>query len=68
MFPCEMQEQATRPTLAIRFRAPVQELPKHFERVYGTIIQYLGELDEEHTVPAFAAYYNLVLSHSGIDG
>jgi effector-binding domain-containing protein len=67
MFPCEIQEQATLPTLAIRFKAPVQELPKHFERVYGAIIRYLGELNEEHTGAAFAAYYNMDMQNLDIE-
>ncbi len=59
MYPCELQEQAARHALSIRFRSAVQDLPAHFERVYGSIMQYLGALGEEHTGAAFAAYYNM---------
>jgi effector-binding domain-containing protein len=67
MFPCKLQEEPTRPTLSIRFRAPVHELPKHFTRVYTAIMQYLGELGEEHAGPAFAIYNNMDMENLDIE-
>lgn len=67
MFPCDLQEHPSRPTLTIRFRAPVQELPQHFGRIYQTIIQYLEELGEEHAGPAFAIYYNTDMQNLDIE-
>ncbi len=67
MFPCELKEQAVRPTLSIRFQSPVQELPQHFGRVYGTIIKYLEALGEQHTDAAFAAYYNMDMQNLDIE-
>jgi effector-binding domain-containing protein len=59
MFSCEIQEQPTRPTLSIRFRSPVGELPKHFERIYTIIGKYIEEQDGEHAGAAFSIYYNM---------
>jgi effector-binding domain-containing protein len=67
MYPCEIKEQPARHTLSIRFRSPVQDLPKHFGRVYGAILEYLGALGEPHTGAAFAAYYNLDMQNLDIE-
>lgn len=67
MFPCEIKQQADQPTLSIRFRAPVQELPQHFGRIYGAIMQYLGTLGEPHAGGAFAAYYNMDMQNLDIE-
>jgi effector-binding domain-containing protein len=67
MFPCELKEQAAQPTLSIRFRAPVQELPQHFGRIYGAIGAYLEALGEHHTGGVFAAYYNMDMQNLDIE-
>lgn len=59
MFPCEFKHEAQRPTLSIRFRAPVSELAAHFGEVYGAIIGYLAERGQTPPGPAFATYYNM---------
>ena len=59
MFPCEIRHEARRPTLSIRFRAPVSDLQKHFGAVYGSIVGYLAERGEAPLGPAFATYYNM---------
>ena len=67
MFPCEVKEFETRPTLSIRFRSPVQDLSQHFGRVYGSIIQYLGELGEQPVGAAFGAYYNMDMQNLDVE-
>ena len=67
MFPCDLQEHPTRPTLTIRFRTPVEELPKHLGQVYHAIADYLEELGEEHAGPAFTAYYNMDMQNLDIE-
>lgn len=67
MFPCELKDQAVQHTLSIRFRAPVQELRQHFQRVYGAIAQYVGELGEPLTGGVFATYYNLDMQNLDIE-
>lgn len=67
MFPCELKKQADQPTLSIRFRTPVQELPQHFGRVYGAIAQYLGMLGEQHTGGVYAAYHNMDMENLDVE-
>jgi effector-binding domain-containing protein len=67
VFPCEIHEQAAQPTLTIRFRAPVHELPKHFGRIYSAIMQYLQTLGAQHTGAAFAAYHNMDLHNLDVE-
>ena len=67
MFPCEIQEQSTRPTLSIRFRSPVQELPQHFTRIYTAVAEYICEVGGEHAGPAFAIYYNMDMGDLDIE-
>ena len=57
-YQCQVKEQAVQPTLAIRTRAPVQELPSALGDEYCAIAQYLGELGEQPAGPPFVAYYN----------
>jgi effector-binding domain-containing protein len=58
-YKCDVKEQATQPTLAIRTRTAVQELGRVLGEAYGTIAQYLGQLGEQPAGPPFAAYYNM---------
>ena len=67
MFPCELKHEAKRPTLSIRFRAPVGELQKHFGEVYGAIVGYLAERGDEPVGPAFAIYYNMDMDDLDIE-
>ncbi len=59
MFPCEFRHEVQRPTLSVRFHAPVGQLGKRFGEVYGAIIGYLNERGEQPVGPAFATYYNM---------
>lgn len=67
MFPCAIRECALRHTLSIRFRSPVQDLPKHFGRIYAAIGQYIGELHERPAGGVYAAYYNLDMQDMDIE-
>jgi effector-binding domain-containing protein len=58
-YPCEVKEQQTQPTLAIRTRTSAQDLPQKLGEAYGAIAQYLGELGEQPAGPPFSAYYNM---------
>lgn len=57
-YQCEVKEQHAQPTLVVRTRAPVQELPSVLGDAYSAIAQYLGELGEPPAGPPFVAYYN----------
>lgn len=67
MYPCRIQVRASQPTLSVRFTAPVQALPQHFGRIYGSIMQYLGEMGEDHAGPPFAMYYNMDMQNLDIE-
>jgi len=64
---CELQERPTQPTLAIRTRAAVQDLPQVMGEAYGTIAHYLGELEEQPVGPPFAAYHNMDMQDLDIE-
>jgi effector-binding domain-containing protein len=57
-YQCQVKEQPSQPTLAIRTRTSVQHLGQALGEAYGAIAQYLGELGEQPAGPPFAAYYN----------
>ncbi|NWJ96274.1 MAG: GyrI-like domain-containing protein [Chloroflexi bacterium] len=56
-----IKEQPTQPTLSLRTRTTVQDLPQLVGRVYGAVTQYLGELGEPPAGPPFVIYYNMDL-------
>ncbi len=56
---CEITDQPERPTLSVRTRAAVQDLPQLFGQTYGALMQYMGELGAQPSGEPFAAYYNL---------
>jgi effector-binding domain-containing protein len=58
-YSCEMKEQAPQPTLTIRTRTAVQDLPQVMGESYGAITQYLAVLGEQPAGPPFTAYYNM---------
>ena len=43
-YECQLIERPAQQVLSVRFRAAVQDLSGHFERIYGAIAQYMGEL------------------------
>lgn len=67
IYPCEIQERPAQPTLTVRFRAPVQDLPMHFGRIYGLIGQYLGQIGAQPVDAPFAIYYNLDMQNLDIE-
>ncbi len=58
-YQCEIVEQPAQPTLTIRTRTSVQELPQVLGKGYGDIAQYLGELRMNPVGHPFVIYYNL---------
>jgi effector-binding domain-containing protein len=56
---CQLVEWPLQHTLSARVCAPVEELPQHFGRVYGTLFQYLADLGEPPAGEPFAIYYNM---------
>ena len=66
-YKCEVEEQAAQPTLSIRTRTSVQDIPQVLGKAYGAIAQYLGELGEQPAGPPFTAYYNMDMQNLDIE-
>ena len=66
-YACELKEQAAQPTLAIRTRTSVQDLPRRLGESFGAIAQYLGELGEHPTGAPFSAYYNMDMENLDVE-
>jgi len=64
---CEIIEQPAQPTLSIRTRAAVQELPQVLGNGYGAIMQYLGELGADPSGHPFVIYYNLDMQNLDVE-
>ncbi|MFC1802718.1 GyrI-like domain-containing protein [Thermoproteota archaeon] len=64
---CEVKELPVIPTLTIRTRTSVQELPKTMHKAYGAIAHYLGEMGEQIESPAYAAYYNMDMQNLDVE-
>ena len=56
---CELIERSAQPTLSIRTRAAVQDIPKVLGPAYGKIMQHMGELGGTPGGAPFVAYYNM---------
>ena len=66
-YQCEVKEQTSQPTLAVRTRTSVAKLPEVMGQTYGTIAQYLGSLGEQPAGPPFAAYHNMDMSNLDVE-
>lgn len=66
-YPCEVKEQAAQPTLTIRTRTSVQNLPQALGQAYGAIAQYLGELGQPLAGPPFTAYFNMDMQNLDVE-
>ena len=53
-----LDEQAALPTLVVRTRTSVQNLPNALGQAYGAVSGYLGGLGQVPAGPPFSAYYN----------
>jgi len=66
-FRCEIREQVAQPTLSIRVRTPITNLPSLLGESYGKIAEYLAELGEEPAGAPFTAYYNMDLQDLDVE-
>ena len=66
-YQCEVKEQPPQPTLTIRTRTSVQNLPQLIGKSYGAIIQYLGQLSQYPAGAPFAAYYNMDMQNLDVE-
>jgi len=63
----EVKDIATRITLSVRTRSPVQNLPQVLGEIYGAIMTYLGEIGEYPSGPPFVIYYNMDMQDLDIE-
>lgn len=67
MYPCELQERAEQPTLAIRTRSSIQDLPTVLGTAYNAIMSRLVELGEQPAGPPFVAYHNMDMENLDLE-
>jgi len=66
-YQCEIREQLAQPTLTIRTRTSVQNLPQVIGKAYGDIAQYLAQLGQYPAGAPFAAYYNMDMQNLDVE-
>jgi len=66
-YQCELKEWSAQPTLTIRTRTAVQDLPQVLGEAYQAIEEYLGELKEQPAGPPFTAYYNMDMQNLDVE-
>ena len=64
---CELKEWSAQPTLVIRTRTAVQDLPQVLGDAYCAIEQYLRELEEPPAGPPFTAYHNMDMQNLDVE-
>ncbi len=63
----KLLELPDQPTLSMRATLAVGDLPQFFGKVYGSIMQYLGEKGEQPAGMPFATYYNLDMQNLDVE-
>ncbi len=56
---CEFSKRSTQPTMCVRTRSAVQDLPEILGKVYGTIAQYFGSQGLQPIGPPYVGYFNM---------
>lgn len=63
----EFSDPLAQPTLAIRTRSSVADLPQTLGRIYQAIAQYITQIGEQTAGPAYTAYYNMDMNDLDIE-
>ena len=58
-YSCELKTLPERPTVAVRTRAAVQDMPKVFQQAFGELMAYLGKVGEQPAGMPYGAYHNM---------
>jgi len=58
-FECQIKHQEQQPTLIVRTRTPVSELPSTLGAAYGAVMGYMAQMGEQPTGAPFVAYHNM---------
>ena len=67
LYQCELLNRSLQPTLAIRTRTAVQNLPQVVGQAYGAILQYVEPLGVQPCGAPFVAYYNMNMQDLDIE-
>ena len=55
----ELRERQSQPTLVIRTRSAVQDMPQVLGQAWGAIMHYAGQKGLQPSGPPFVAYHNM---------
>lgn len=66
-YDCQLLEQPFQPTLVVRARTPVANLPNLLGGAYGAVMQYLAEAQEPPAGPPFALYHNMDMADLDVE-
>jgi effector-binding domain-containing protein len=66
-FKCEIKEMPAQPTLAIRTRTSLPNLPQTIGEGFGKVIQYLGSIGEQPVGAPYVGYYNMDMDDLAIE-
>ena len=67
LYQCELLDRSAQPTLVIRTRTAVQNLPQVLGQAYGAILQYAGSLGVQPCGAPFVAYHNMDMQDLDIE-
>jgi effector-binding domain-containing protein len=67
IYQCELLDRSAQPTLTIRTRAAVQNLPSVLGPAWGGIMQYAGLLGVQPCGAPFVAYHNMEMQDLDIE-
>jgi effector-binding domain-containing protein len=66
-YQCELVNRTVQPSLAIRTRTAVQNLPQVLGQAYGAILQYAGRLGVQPCGAPFVAYHSMDMQDLDIE-
>jgi effector-binding domain-containing protein len=66
-YDCETIELEAQPTLSIRTRTSIGDMPQTLDEGYGTIAGYLNDLGEKPAGSPYVAYFNMDMENLDIE-
>lgn len=66
-YECRIEQKPTQPTLCVRTRAPVTQLPAILGRIFGDIMALLTSVGQEPAGMPYVAYRNMDLSFLDVE-
>ena len=66
-YQCKLTNRDAQPTLVVRKRAPVQQLPQVLGQAWGAIMQYAGRNGLMPAGPPYVAYHNMDMQNLDLE-